>query len=177
MAQPNTKIAAPAAPAVHGAKAPRKTVTVASKLPMHLEIQLCQEKTASVTGQFGSVKETVNVKFGAIYVIRGTGHPAGTVPKGFPKAPELNKPGFALTHGVDAEFFARWLEQNKDTEMVINGLIMAHGDEDSLEDMTKERRKVDSGLGPLNPDGDPRSPKPLSTAVSPVKPETESMAA
>ena len=34
-----------------------------------------------------------------------------------------------------------------------------------------EHAKLKSGLGPLDPDGDPRSPKPLSTSIQPVKPE------
>lgn len=151
----------------------RKTVTVASKLPMSIEIQLCRPKESRVTGQFGSTTETVNVKQGAIYVIRGVGHPVGQTPKGFPKAPEMvESSGFALTHGVDADWFAEWLEQNKETEMVQSGLIQAHGDVEYLEDKTTaEYAKLDSGLGPLNPEGDPRQPKSVNSAVSEIRSE------
>lgn len=150
-------------------------VTVASKLPMNIEIQLCKETTAAVTGQFGSVKETVFVKAGPIHVIRGTGYPNGNqLPKGFPKRPAMaggDDAGFALTPKVPADFWAAWLAQNKTTDIVRNGLIFAAPTLDEVEELAKERGTVHTGLEPLNPDGDPRAPRPLNASIQVVKTE------
>lgn len=175
------KPATPAAPAVH-TPSKAKFVTVASKLPMSIEIQLCKPTTARQSGQFGSVVEEVHVKHGAIHVIRGVSYPEGNkLPKGFPKRPNMiddEKGGYALTPGVPADFWAAWLEQNKDTDMVKNGMIKAQPDLESLAADAAEHANADSGLGPMNPEmdakGSPldrRSPRPASISVTPVAPE------
>lgn len=168
-----------AAPAVK-TESKAKFVTVASKLPMNIQLQLCAPKTARVTGQFGSVEETVHVPVGAIYVIRGTAFPSGQPPKGFPRRPEMiedQNGGYALTPKVPAEFWKAWLEANADTDMVLSGMIKAQPDLDSLADDAKEHAGVNSGLGPLDPDGDRRNPKPMSDAVQEIKPEARASAA
>lgn len=158
------------APAI---KTPSKAsfVTVASKLPMSIEMQLCRKTQVHVTGQFQSTVETVFTKFGEVHVIRGTGYPEGTPPKGYPKRPlMIDDAGYALTKKVPAEFFAEWMKQNADTEMVRNGIIKGHADEDSLVDMAMEHAKVTTGLEALNPDGDRRNPRPINSAVEQIKP-------
>lgn len=160
------------APAVQTSKAP-KFVMVGSKLPQNLEIQLCQPKTARVTGQFGSVEETINVKVGEIYLLRGTSYPVNKAPKGFPKRPDMtgdDDDGYAMSK-IPAEFMARWMEQNRDTDMVRNRIIIVKADPDSLIDDAKDHADVDSGLGPLNPDGDRRAPKSASQKVDPITPD------
>lgn len=154
----------PAAPSVPRARKP-EYATIGSKLPMHLELQLCTATTARVTGQFGATTETVHVKTGPVYAVRGTGYPAGTIPKGFPRPPYINDAGFAVTKNIPFEFAEQWFRQNKDTDMVKNGLIMFEADIDSLADMSSDFAKVDSGLGPLT-EGDKRNPKPLNSMVS-----------
>jgi hypothetical protein len=177
----------PPAPAVH-IPSKAKYVNVASKLPMHITIQLCKPKTARVTGQFGSVDETVNVPFGESYVIRGIGYPSGKPPKGFPKPPTLLdedfKGGFAVTKGIPADFFAEWLKQHADTDMVRNGMIKAEADIDDLAAAVSDFRTLDSGLGPLEVEGGPeggtiidrRNPKPANASISFIKPEARSAA-
>lgn len=149
------------------------TVTVASRLPMSIEIQLCQPKSARVTGQFGSVEETVNVKVGPVYVIRGAGYPNGQTPKGFPKRPQTagREEAYALTPGVAADFWAEWLKQNEQSDIVRNGMIFAHAQPASLDKMADEREGVRTGLEPVDPDKDPRAPKPLNVLVQPVTTE------
>ena len=163
-----------------------KFVTVASKLTMSFEMQLAMPRTARETGQFGSVESTVYIKQGMIHVIRGTGYPEGKPPKGFPKRPDFiedENGGYALTPGVPAEFWNAWKEQNKDTEMVLNGLVKAQTDLDSLAADAAEHAHVDSGLGPLNPDNDRdgnpldrRNPRPATAGVSNVKQEARTTA-
>ena len=174
MANPNKapKPSAPiTAPAVH-TPSKAKFVTVASKLPMNIEIQLTKKTTAVQTGQFGSVKEDIFVKYGEIHVIRGTAYPNGTPPKGFPKRPDTiedDKGGYALTPKVPADFMAAWMEQNGETDMVKNGMIKMQADLDDLAADAADHASVDSGLGALNPEGDRRNPQPVNSAVQGVK--------
>ena len=162
-----------AAPAVH-TPTRAKYVTVASKLPMSLELQLCRKESKAVSGRFGTEQETVFVKYGTVYIIRGVGYPRGNeLPEGYPERPSMIRDaGYALTPDVDAAWFAEWLDQNAETEMVRNGLIKAHSEPDSLRDMAMEHKGILTGLEPMNPkfgaDGkplDPRSPKPLNAAL------------
>lgn len=154
-----------------------RTVAVASKLPMTVELQLCRPETKAVTGRYGTEQETVNVKYGKTYWIRGTSRPAGTLPKGY-KLPDVVDGGAAITPNVDADFFEQWLDQNKDTEIVRNGMIFAHASRDHVEGMAAERAAELSGLDPINPDQkpdgtmeDPRVPRPIDANVGPIKTE------
>lgn len=174
----NQQATAGTAPAIHVA-GKAKFVTVASKLPMDLEIQLCKPTTANITGQFGSVKETVHVKTGQMYRIRGTAYPVNVAPKGFPRAPEMiedENGGYALTKNIPADFWDEWVKQNAETEMVQNGIIKAQADLDDLAADAAEHAHRDSGLGPLNPDSDRRAPKPSNGQVSAVKAEPRASA-
>lgn len=164
--------ALPEAPAVKTASK-AQFVMVGSKLPQNLEIQLCTTRHARETGQFGSVDSVVHVKTGEIHLLRGTAYPSDKPPKGFPKRPDMiedDNGGYAMSK-IPAEFMARWMEENKDTDMVRNRVIIVKDDVDSLIDAAKDQIDVSSGLGPMNPDGDPRAPKPTSTSVQGVKPE------
>lgn len=69
--------------------------------------------------------------------------------------------GYALTHGVDKDFFDAWFAANKDEPIVTNGLIFAHGDASRVADQAKEQRGVFSNLEPMNRDpmADPRTPR------------------
>jgi|SRR5579859_1254765 len=152
-----------------------RTVTVASKLPMTIELQLCRPETKAVSGRYGTEKETVNVKHGKVYFVRGTARPSGTIPKGYPKAPEMVE-GAALTPNVPADFFEEWLAQNADTEMVRNNMIFAHSSLDHVEGVAAEHRSEVSGLDPINPEQDAkgdmvdrRIPKPIDANVGGIQ--------
>jgi len=163
----------PAAPSVH-TPSKAKYVTVASKLPMNLQLQLCQPRSGRVTGQFGSVEETIFVPTGKTYVIRGTAYPVNKPPKGFPKRPDMIEDeagGYALTPNIPADFMEEWMTQNASTDMVISGIIKVQADLDSLMADAAEHAKLDSGIGPLNPDGDRRNPRPANTSVAQVATE------
>jgi hypothetical protein len=47
--------------------------------------------------------------------------------------------GFALTFGVPADFWDRWLAQNADSDAVLNGLIFAHGKHGHAEGQAREK--------------------------------------
>jgi hypothetical protein len=59
--------------------------------------------------------------------------------------------GFALTPNVPRDHWEAWLAANKDTPLVVNGLIFAHRQHSSVQDMAKEREANRSGLEPLDP--------------------------
>ena len=74
-----------------------------------------------------------------------------------PKAPISG--GYALTTGVDADFWEEWLDQNRDADYVRNGLIFAHEKSADVRAQAKEYRARPDNQGPIVPDSDPRIPK------------------
>lgn len=70
--------------------------------------------------------------------------------------PIPSMPGsFALTHNVDATFMAAWLEQNKDSDIVKNGLIIVAKSPADAAAMVSEREKMKCGIEPLDPEKPP----------------------
>jgi hypothetical protein len=75
--------------------------------------------------------------------------------------------GFGLTHGVDADQFAIWLEQNRDTEMVKLGLVFGQAKTNDVIQQASEHRKEKSGLEPVDPNNLPDEFKrKIETAVA-----------
>lgn len=64
--------------------------------------------------------------------------------------------GFGLTHGVPKEFWGLWLEQNKDSDIVLNGLIFADPKPGMTEGQAREKSAVKSGLERLDPANPPK---------------------
>lgn len=60
--------------------------------------------------------------------------------------------GAAITSGVPREFWERWLEANKRSELVTNHIVFAHKEESSVRAMAAEYAKQRTGLEPLDPD-------------------------
>lgn len=58
--------------------------------------------------------------------------------------------GYGLTPNVPLEFWEKWLEQNKGTQIVVNRLIFAHGSHDHISGQAKEQKALRSGLEPLD---------------------------
>lgn len=59
--------------------------------------------------------------------------------------------GYGLTPNVDAAFFAEWMKQNADTDMVRNHLIFALAKPESAAAKAKEQALLRSGLEPIDP--------------------------
>lgn len=141
-----------------------KTVTVACKIPSGLVLQLCEEQDRSEAVMGGGVKNFKQFfKVGEKVTLNGF-----SVPRGPDFDADNVQPvagGFGLTYGVNAEFFRKWMEQNKDSDMVRNKLIFAHEKPEYVRDKAKERQAdVLSGLEPLKQAGDPRAPRGVRTA-------------
>lgn len=154
-------------PAASAAPKPAAFVTVASKLPMALVLQLCEFSDVRLPdGRGGYVTEKNARKVGEIVHINGTAYPRGETPEDWPERPQMLA-GYALTKGVDKEFWDKWCEQNKGFPALESGVLFAYDKPDAGAKMAREREKVDSGLGPLvvgkagQPILDPRAPRPV----------------
>lgn len=82
--------------------------------------------------------------------------------------------GYGLTPGVDAEFFAEWLRQNMDLDVVRNNMIYAHEQEESTVSFSKENAERHSGMEPMVPSVgrekvDPRAPRSPLRQLSSVQ--------
>lgn len=67
--------------------------------------------------------------------------------------------GYALTPNVPKDFFDKWLSQNSDSDLVRNRLIYAEERQDYADKRGREQAELKSGMEPLDPVKDPRSPR------------------
>lgn len=135
-------------------------VTVACKLPHGFDLRVFAMEDYQepvMGGGWKTVKRAV--EFGQRYLLAGVAAPHGMSPVA------QMATGYALTHNVDAEFFAEWLKQNADSDVVKNRLIFAAPKPADVADRAKENEKTRSGLEPLVPDSDPRIPRQVKTAT------------
>lgn len=122
------------------------TVTVASKLPWPLRLQLQEAHEVSEQVHGGGVRIVQRWnKTGDTIVVKGC-----SVDRSKPYDREIVG-GAALTHGVNADFWAKWLEQNKKFPPVVNGLIFAHEKPASVAAEAKDLAELKSGFEPVDP--------------------------
>lgn len=145
-----------------------KFVTVACKLPMGMLLHLQQEYKDSEQTPNGVREVTRYRKVGDGITVFGP-----SMPVGVPTPPNKRiVGGYALTRGVPAEFWDKWLAQNKDAPYVKSEMIFALPNTSDAEDRADKQADVKSGLEPLDPtfttdkqgnivSADPRYPKPL----------------
>ncbi|MDE1158428.1 MAG: hypothetical protein PW791_09145 [Neorhizobium sp.] len=134
------------------------TVTVVSKLPHGLRLQL-QEKFKTMEPVQGGSRPVERSRFtGKVVILKGAAAPIGA-----PLAHKVDN-GFAFTHGVDADFWKSWLEQNKDHPAVERGMVYASDSENVAADHTKEYRNEMSGFEPVNPNKMPAEFSSIKTA-------------
>lgn len=140
------------------------TVTVACKLPNGLKLRVFEFVKGSEPVLGGGTREVqVPRQVGEAVEVKGF-----SIPRGPDFDPEKMPPmsgGFALTPGVDADFFEKWMEQNKDSQVVREGLIFAHEKSSSARDEAKEKAELRSGLEPLAQGADPRAPRGVRAAA------------
>jgi|SRR5579885_152800 len=137
------------------------TLTVACKMPHGLELRLFDmvETTVPVVG--GGMRKVKEARQRPETVtIKGYAAEFGKVP-----AAEVEG-GFALTHGVDADFWDAWLAANADSDIVKKGLIFALPTVEGVRSESKNRRSLRNGLEPFAKDGDPRAPRRTSNVTA-----------
>lgn len=124
------------------------TVSVACKLPHGLVLRLfdmVDENEAQAGGGYKTVKKarprqnTVTIK----------GYLAEQ------KASSVQLPAigssFAITHGVDKDFFEAWLKQNEDLDAVRNHLVFAGEKNDTVRGLVNDHKDQRCGLEPIDP--------------------------
>lgn len=131
------------------------TVTVACKIPNGLILRIGSMETTRVPVLGGGMRDEKKWRWnGAEVQIAG---PKRRVESGDPDSPVAD--GYALTFGVNAEFMARWIAENKDSDIVTKGLILVHEKRDELKAQTFEHRDARTGLEPMAQSDDKRIPK------------------
>lgn len=132
-------------------------ITVACKLPHGLELRL-----------FKMVDMSEPTQGGYRTIARAEPLPNTITIKGYLEKYRIDLPPaargaeYALTHGVDKEFFDEWLKQNADHDVVKNKLIFASEKADTVTSMVKENASRRNGLEPINP---ANLPKGIQTAA------------
>jgi hypothetical protein len=60
-----------------------------------------------------------------------------------------------LDGGLPSRLWEKWLEDNKDSDVVKNELIFAEPTLERAKDRARERRKIRSGMEPMDPNNPP----------------------
>lgn len=129
------------------------TVTVASKLPMDLTLRLFTWATRNELVMGGGTREVrvaEAVRGTKEFIVQGNSWAQN---KG---AHQQIVGGYAITHGIPKEFWERWLDQNKDSDIITNGMLFAHQETASTMSEAKEKEKQKSGLERLDPNNLPK---------------------
>lgn len=132
-------------------------VTVACKYPNGLVLRLGDWHDVDVPVMGGGVKTEHQWRAsGKQVTING---PRRRGPVDDPMSPLSD--GFALTHNVDADFMAKWFEDNKDHDLVRNGLLVYAAKQEDIKSKTRNSRDTRTGMEPLDMSGDRRVPKAI----------------
>jgi hypothetical protein len=133
------------------------TVTVACKIPSGLVLRIMEAHDFDEPVLGGGTRTVkLHRQIGDYVQIKGNSAPHGI--------PLVLHGGYALTPNVDADFWAKWLEQNAGTDMVKNNLIYALAREDSAAAKGREQAEIRSGLERLNPEKLPKTGVEITTA-------------
>lgn len=120
------------------------TISVACKVPNGLVLQVFTSTEAQEPVMGGGYKKIMQAHVAWRHKVNGPAVPEG---RGSPYPIFYD---YALTHGVDADHFAKWLEQNKDSDVVKHGFIKAHLKPSELEAHAKDHADVKTGLERVN---------------------------
>jgi len=129
------------------------TVSVACKLPHGLVLRLFDIVDAVESNALGDVRA----------IKRAEPRPEVVTIKGYLEKQRPDQPmaargsSYAVTHGVDKDFFEKWLVQNKDHDAVKNKLIFASEKQDTVRGMMNEFKGTRSGLEPVDPNNLPKN--------------------
>ncbi|NPT59097.1 hypothetical protein [Paraburkholderia elongata] len=134
------------------------TVTVASKFPMDFTLRLFDfvKRYEPVMGGGQREFKIAEPRHGSKdFIVQGNSWPQNKGPH-----QQINC-GYAITHGIPKAFWDEWLEQNRESAFVVNGMLFAHAETASTMAEAKEKEKEKSGLERLDPKN---LPKGIETA-------------
>lgn len=121
------------------------TVSVACKMPNGLQLRNFEMTSRQEPVMGGGTRE---VKFaahtGESVTVYGPATPFGQAPRC------LIVGGYAITPGIDADFFAKWLKDNAESDIVKNRVVFAHEKNDVTTDKAKAQAEVKSGMEPVD---------------------------
>lgn len=128
-----------------------ETVTVACKLPNGVILQNCvmeDRREPMMGGGFKEVKRARRLP--ETYKVNGSAFNTELLRSG--DVPYTVVAGFGITPGIPKEFWERWLDANRDTDLVKGGFIFAHVSESDARRYASEHVGLKSGLEPIDPD-------------------------
>lgn len=139
------------------------TVTVACKIPNGLLLRVFEQVEHSEPVMGGGTQIVKRaVQKGPLVKVSGPAVPFG-------KAPAFHLAGgYALTPGIDKEFFDKWWEQNADLDAVRNRLIFASDKAETTIKRAEDGEKITSGMQPLDPVKDARTPRGTGNLSAPA---------
>ena len=138
-----------------------ETVTVGCKLPSGLKMRIFREVTRDIPVMGGGVKEAKEfepIPDAPSYTLNGFSHEQKTAPE------HSIIGGAALTHGIPKDFWDAWMRQNRNSDLVRNGLIFGHVREQEARAEAKDKISLKSGLERLDPNNLPAQFKNIKTA-------------
>lgn len=122
------------------------TVVIACKLPHGIKIRDYEKGESFEPVMGGGKRKTLVYRaVGPTYRIKG------------PNVPDALKPlvevvgGYAITQGMPADVWGRWIESNADAPYVKNGLIFGGEDGDAVRGKAREMVDTKTGMEPLDP--------------------------
>jgi len=134
-------------------------VRVYCKLPLGLRIRLHEMREVPVQVMGGGVRMEQQAQHiaGEDILIHGPMTEIGKV------SMSRIAFGFAVTEGVDEASWDHWMKDNEKSAMVLNGLIFATPGDDRADDaQAKEHGEQLTGMEQLDPEDDPRRPRPAN---------------
>ena len=131
----------------------RETVTVASKLPFPLLLEIeCDTGQKTLSGE----KVYAKTEYNGIEAIEINGTAKKSSDNVSPANPIVA--GYALTYDVPKDFWEMWLSQHKNAPFVKKGFVFAHANTKDIHAHAKEMEKERTNLEPMMQEGDPRAP-------------------
>lgn len=122
-----------------------ETVTVASKLPMNLVLHLEEPFEQKEATPMGHLNVTRHRRLEHTVMINGMSQHVGEAAS----VPLQN--GFALTHGVDKDFWDKWLSAHLDYAPIVSGMLYAVPKKQDAKVETKSRASIKSGFEAADP--------------------------
>jgi len=129
------------------------TVSVASKLPMDFTLRLftwAKRNELVMGGGTREVRVAELARDKKQFIVQGNSWAQN---KG---AHQQIIGGYAITHGIPKDFWEQWLEQNQESDIILNGMLFAHQEAASTTSEAKEKEKEKSGLERLDPNNLPK---------------------
>lgn len=134
------------------------TVTVGCKVPNGLICRVFEMVSANEPVLGGGYRETKMAQPVGQFKLNGCATAIGERPK------HDIRFGYGITENVNTELWEKWLEQNKDSDVVKAGLVFAAAKANDTIAEAKEKKKLKSGMEPLDPENLPM--RRIKTATS-----------